>query len=50
MADVVLIIGFAILAGYAAGTICKKINQPQVVGWILAGVFFGSSGIELLDT
>jgi Kef-type K+ transport system membrane component KefB len=50
MPDVVLLIGFAILTGYIAGMICKTINQPQVVGWILAGVFFGSSGIELLDT
>jgi len=39
MSEVVLLIGVAILAGYMAGMICKKINQPQVVGWILAGVF-----------
>ncbi len=49
MSEVVLLIGVAILAGYIAGIICKKINQPQVVGWILAGVFLGSSGIELFD-
>jgi Kef-type K+ transport system membrane component KefB len=49
MSEVVLLIGVAILAGYMAGMICKKINQPQVVGWILAGVFLGSSGIELFD-
>ncbi|MEE9564644.1 MAG: cation:proton antiporter, partial [Candidatus Hydrothermarchaeaceae archaeon] len=49
MPDVILLIGVAILAGYIAGVICKKINQPQVVGWILAGVFLGSSGIELFD-
>lgn len=49
MPDAVLIIGLAILAGYTAGTLCKKINQPQVVGWILAGVFLGKSGVNIID-
>lgn len=49
MSEVILLIGVAILVGYIAGAICGKIHQPQVVGWILGGVFLGSSGIELFD-
>lgn len=49
MLDIVLLIGIAIIVGYTAGLMCKKINQPQVVGWLLGGVFLGSSGIELFD-
>lgn len=49
MSEVILLIGVAIIVGYTAGMICKKIQQPQVVGWLLGGVFLGSSGIGLFD-
>jgi len=43
MLNILSLLGIAIFAGYIGGEICDRINQPQVVGWILAGVFLGAS-------
>lgn len=49
MSEIIFLIGIAIIVGYTGGMICKKIQQPQVVGWLLGGVLLGSSGIKLFD-
>jgi len=49
MLDILSLLGLSILVGYIGGEICDRINQPRVVGWILAGVFLGESGAGLLS-
>jgi Kef-type K+ transport system membrane component KefB len=44
-----LILGIMILAGYATGKGGNKIKAPQVVGYIIAGVVIGASGLNLLN-
>lgn len=48
MLNVLLLAGICILAGTLGGEGIKRIKAPQVVGYIVIGVFLGSSGFNLL--
>ncbi len=43
-----LILGFMLVVGYAGGKGGGKFKAPQVVGYIVAGVLIGASGLNLL--
>ncbi len=43
-----LILGFMIIVGYAGGKGGGKFKAPQVVGYIIAGVLIGASGLNFL--
>lgn len=45
---VLLLIGFAILAGSVGGRLFQLIRIPQVVGYIIIGVIVGKSGLHLV--
>ncbi|MCK4596623.1 cation:proton antiporter, partial [bacterium] len=52
--DLLLLLGIAVAVGFGSGKLFQKLRVPQVVGYIVAGVFLGSSffklyGPELLD-
>ncbi len=42
-----MMIGLALLVGWGAGLLCRRIKVPMVVGYILVGVVMGGSGLSL---
>ena len=44
-----LLLGMVTIAGYYAGQIIKKLKLPSLLGYMLLGVFLGSSFAGLLD-
>jgi Kef-type K+ transport system membrane component KefB len=40
---IAMVIGIALLVGWAAGMLCRQIKIPMVVGYILAGIVMGKS-------
>jgi Kef-type K+ transport system membrane component KefB len=50
-ADMVLLLaGLSLFLGWASGLLFSKIKIPQVVGFIVVGVFMGSSVLGVLNT
>ena len=46
---ILLMIGIAVLGGLFGGKIFERIRIPMVVGYIIAGVILGDSGLKLVD-
>lgn len=46
---VFMIIGLALVLGWAAGSLCRKIKVPMVVGYILVGIALGKSFLGVLN-
>ncbi len=40
---VVIMLGLALLAGWAAGLLCRRMKVPMVVGYIVVGIIMGKS-------
>lgn len=40
---ITMAIGAALLLGWVAGLVCRRLKIPMVVGWLLVGVVFGKS-------
>ncbi|MBC7231325.1 MAG: cation:proton antiporter [Actinobacteria bacterium] len=40
---VVIMLGLALLAGWAAGLLCRRVKVPMVVGYIVVGIVMGKS-------
>lgn len=49
MLDVFLLLGIALLLGFAGSKYLEKLRSPHVVGFILIGVILGISGFKLFD-
>lgn len=45
--DLLLLLGIAVAVGFGGGKLFQKLHVPQVVGYIVAGVFLGSSFLKL---
>lgn len=41
--EVIMAVGVALILGWGAGLLCKKLKVPMVVGFILVGILFGES-------
>ena len=48
--NVVLLIGIAIFVGTVGAKIFQRLRLPQVVGYVVVGLFIGESGFGLLKT
>jgi len=46
--DVLLLFGLILLAGLSVSEGARRVKAPQVVGFILAGVIIGPTGINIL--
>ena len=46
---ILLMIGIAVLGGLFGGKVFERIRIPMVVGYIIAGVALGDSGLKLVD-
>lgn len=42
-------VGLALLLGWAAGLLCRRLKTPMVVGYILVGIIFGKSGLGIFN-
>lgn len=40
---ITMAIGAALLIGWVAGLVCRRLKIPMVVGWLLVGIVFGKS-------
>jgi Kef-type K+ transport system membrane component KefB len=45
--DLLLLLGIAVAVGFGGGKLFQKLHLPQVVGYIVVGVFLGSSFLRL---
>jgi len=45
--DLLLLLGIAVAVGFGGGKLFQKLHVPQVVGYIVVGVFLGSSVLKL---
>lgn len=45
-----LALGFLILAAYSVGELTKQLNQPKIVGYLIAGALFGPSALNVVST
>ncbi len=50
MSSVILLLGVALLLAFAVGQVFRKLGIPQVVGFIVAGVFMGPSFLGLIPS
>jgi len=48
--SVTLVLALAVLGGLLSSGIARKLNGPQVLGYILAGVILGTQGLNLIST
>ena len=48
-ANLILLLGLIMFLGALGGRIFQKLRIPQVVGYIVIGVFIGQSGFQLLS-
>lgn len=49
-ANLILLLGLIMFLGALGGRLFQKLRIPQVVGYIVIGVFIGQSGFQLLST
>jgi NhaP-type Na+/H+ or K+/H+ antiporter len=45
----VLIIGLALLVGWGAGLLCRRLKVPMVVGYIIVGIIIGKSVLGIFN-
>lgn len=45
-APVLMLLGFLILAAYSVGELAEAMRLPKVIGYLMAGVVFGPSGVD----
>lgn len=45
--NVLLLLGIAVAVGFGGGKLFQKLHVPQIVGYIVAGVFLGTSFLKL---
>lgn len=48
-ANLILLLGLIMFLGALGGRVFQKLKIPQVVGYIVVGVFIGQSGLQLLS-
>jgi Kef-type K+ transport system membrane component KefB len=48
-APVLMLLGFLILAAYSVGELAKSLGLPKIVGYLIAGVVFGPSGLSYVS-
>lgn len=46
---VMMMVGLALLLGWAAGLLCRRLKVPMVVGYILAGIIMGKSVLSIFN-
>ncbi|MBC8204113.1 MAG: cation:proton antiporter [FCB group bacterium] len=46
---ILLMVGIAVLSGLAVGKLSERVSIPMVVGYIIAGVIVGDSGLKLVN-
>jgi NhaP-type Na+/H+ or K+/H+ antiporter len=46
---IVAMIGVALLIGWAAGLLCRRIKVPMVVGYIIVGILLGKSVLSIFN-
>ena len=49
-ANLILLLGFILILGAIGGRIFQKLKIPQVVGYIVIGIFIGQSGFQILSS
>jgi len=43
------LLGFAIISGYYIGLLTRRVRLPSLIGYMILGVFLGSSGLNILN-
>jgi NhaP-type Na+/H+ or K+/H+ antiporter len=46
---IVMMVGLALLAGWGAGMLCRRIKVPMVVGYIIVGILLGKSVLGIFN-
>ncbi len=46
---IVMMVGLALLLGWGAGLVCRKLKVPMVVGYIIVGIIMGKSVLSIFD-
>ena len=49
-ANLILLLGFILILGAIGGRLFQKLKIPQVVGYIVIGIFIGQSGFQILSS